>query len=226
MPNKANAVKPAIAYRFQFQARWRGFTDSRRSGMTAKRAAVVGTCLGLGLVCLLPVWALGTAPKKRPGALCVTFAGWTNASGGILAQFDVANSFGRRVQFGVGELQFRETNGWPPPAMLGVGTGDWLSIEPGSHLVFSVPAPSLEEPTWRVPLIYEEDPPLIIDFLDRIRGVDFGSVHWSLRARRKHRASFVVGPEMVRLSKSVQGTGAGRSTQETNRTSLAVGFRR
>jgi hypothetical protein len=165
--------------------------------MTAKRALVVGICSGLGLICLILFWALGTAPQKRPRGLIVTFAGWTNeASGQILAQFDVANSFGRRVQFGVGELQFREANGWPSPSRLGAGTGDWFSIAAGSHLVFSVPAPSLEEATWRVPIIYREDPPLAVSFFDRIIGVDFGSVHWRL-ARRTHRASCVVGPEMV-----------------------------
>ena len=146
--------------------------------MTAKRVAVVGTCLGLGLISVLSVWELGNAPKKRPEGLFVTFAGWTNGASGVrLAQFDVANSFGRRVQFGVGELQLRETNGWPSLSTLGAGTGDWLSIEAGSHLVFSVSAPALQEPTWRVPLIYEEDPPLMVDFLGRFRRVEFGSVH-------------------------------------------------
>jgi hypothetical protein len=175
--------------------------------VTAKRAAVVGICSGLGLICLVLVWALGTAPQKRPGGLIVTFAGWTNgASGEIPAQFAVANSFDRRVQFGVGELQFREANGWPSPAMLGGGTGDWLSIVAGSHLVFSVPAPSSEEATWRVPIIYREEPPMAVGFFDRITGMDFGSVHWRL-ARRTHRASFVVGPEMVGLSsKRIQPT--------------------
>ena len=175
--------------------------------MTAKRAAVVGICSGLGLICLVISWALGTAPQKRSGGLIVTFAGWTNgASGEILAQFDFANSFGRRVQFGVGELQFREPNGWPSPSMLGAGTGDWRSIVAGSHLVFSVPAPSLEEAMWRVPIIYIEDPPLVVGFFDRIEGADFGSVHWRL-PRRTHRASFVVGPEMVGPSnKRIQRT--------------------
>jgi hypothetical protein len=168
--------------------------------MMVKRAVVVGICSGLGLICLGLVWALGTAPQKQPEGLIVTFAGWTNgASGEILAQFDIANSFAHRVQVGVGELQFREASGWPSPSMLGAGTGDWLSIEAGSHLVFSVPAPSLEEATWRVPIIYEEDLPLAVGFFDRITGVDFGSVHWR-PARRAHRASFVVGPEMVGLS--------------------------
>jgi hypothetical protein len=159
--------------------------------------AVVGICSGLVLTCLVLVYALGTVPQKRPGGLVVTFAGWTNgASGEILAQFDVANLFGRRVQFGVGELQFREANGWPSPSMLAAGTSDWLSIVPGSHLVCSVPAPSLEKATWRVPIIYEEDPPLVVGFFDRIKGVDFGNVHLRL-PRRTHRSSFVVGPEMV-----------------------------
>jgi hypothetical protein len=175
--------------------------------MTAKCAAVVGICSGLGLICLMLVWALGIAHQKRPGGLIVTFAGWTNgASGEILAQFDVANTFGRRVTFGVGDLQFREANGWPSPAMPGAGTGDWLSIVAGSHLVFSVPAPSLEEATWRVPLIYEEDPPWVVGFFDRIIGVDFGRVYWRL-PRRTHQASFAVGPEMVGLSnKRIQRT--------------------
>jgi hypothetical protein len=186
--------------------------------MTAKRAAVVGTCLGLGLICLLAVWSFGTGPKKRSGGLFVTFAGWTNgASGGTLAQFDVTNSSDRRVQFGVGDPQISGTSGWPSPSSLGAGTGDWLSIDAGSHLVFAVPRPSSGEPTWRVPIIYEEDPPLIVGFLDRITGISFGSVHWSLRARRKHRASFVVGPEMVGLSNE-QGGANGKQplSSETN----------
>jgi len=175
--------------------------------MTAKRALVVGICSGLGLMCLVLVWALGNEPQKRPGGLIITFAGWTNgASGEMLAQFDVANSFGRRVQFGVGELQFREANGWPSPSMLGTGTGDWHSIVAGSHLVFSVPAPSLEKATWRVPIIYEEAPPPAVVFFDRIKSVGFGNVYLRL-PRRTHRSSFVVGPEMVGSSnKPIQRT--------------------
>ena len=168
--------------------------------MTAKRAAVAGTCLGLILICLLPLWVFGVATRNQPGGLFVTVAGWTNGASGVaLAQFDIANAFGRRVQFGAGEVQFRGTNGWPSPSMLGAGTGDWLSIEAGSHLTFSVPAPSVDKSTWRVPFVYEEDPPSIVGFFDRI-GLDFRSVHWSMRAMRKHHASFVVGPEMGGLS--------------------------
>ena len=187
--------------------------------MTAKRAAIVGTCLGGGLICFLAVWALGTAPGRRSGDLLVTFAGWTNsASSRILAQFDVTNSFGRPVHFAVGELQFRGTNGWPPLWMLGSGTGDWLSIQAGSHLVISVPVPSREQPAWRVPLIYEVDSPPVVAFLDRVEGVDFGIVRWR-RGRRMHRSSFVVGPEMVGFSnKTVQRIGAGGSAQVINRT--------
>lgn len=166
--------------------------------ITAKRA--VSTCLGLGLVCLISVWAFRTAPKKRPGGLLITFAGWSNgASGEIVARFDVANSFARRVQFGVGDVQLRDTDGWPSPSMLGTGTGDWLWIEAGSHLGGLSSRPSAKEATWRLPLIYEEDPTPIVAFLDRIEGVQFGSVHWRLR-RRKHRTEFLVGPEMTELS--------------------------
>lgn len=184
--------------------------------MTAQRAAAFGTRLGLGLTCLIGVWILATASRQRAGDLLVTFAGWTNAaSGESIARFDVANSFGRRVRFGVGELQFRETNGWPSPSMLGSGTGDWLSIEAGSHLVFSVSAPSSEAPPWRVPLIYEEDPPMIVGFLDRITDVSVGRVHWSLRSMRNHHSSFVVGPEVVGLSnKTVQPISAARASDD------------
>lgn len=190
--------------------------------MTTKRAAVLGGCLGLGLICLLLVLSLDFAPWTRSGGLSVTFVGLTNdAAGGAFAQFDVANTFGRRVQLGVGAVQIRGKDGWPSPSELGTGTGDWLAVEAGSNLVFSVRAPALEEPAWRVPLIYEEDPSPIVGFLGRIR-VNVGSAHW--RLRRKMRASFVVGPTMVGLSNQpVQRTAASRSAPETNGTSSAAG---
>jgi hypothetical protein len=54
--------------------------------MTAKRFAIVATCLWLGLMCLFLVWAVRATPRKQTGGLSVAFAGLTNdAAGGTLA---------------------------------------------------------------------------------------------------------------------------------------------
>jgi hypothetical protein len=191
--------------------------------MTVKRSAVVVTCLGLGLICLLLLWVVRPAPRMRRGGLGVTFAGLTNdASGATLAQFKVANGFPRRVRFGVGEVQIRDTNGWPNWMRVAGGT-NWLVVAAGSNLVFSVPAPAMEGVTWRVPLTYQEDLPWGDEVRDRIKGIGYGIAHWrpgrpSYRMGVR-RSAFVDGPEMVGLTNQpAQRIGeAGGPAQDANR---------
>lgn len=166
--------------------------------MKAARVAAVGIGSGLGLICLFNLWALATRPGTSSGELSITLSGWTNnAPGEVQVLFNISNSFAHRVQFGVGELQFREPGGWPPLSRLGAGTGDWLSVEAGSNLVFSVPAPPPEEPPWRVPIIYECRPPSILELPRRVINLDLGIARWRVRTGANPRLSFAVGPEMV-----------------------------
>jgi len=195
--------------------------------MTAKRCAGVVIVLGLGLAVLLLAWG---APRTRTGGLSVTFAGLTNdASSEVLAQFKVANSLSRRVRFGVGEVQIRHTNGWPN-WMRVAGGSNWLAVAPGSNVVFSVPTRSLQGTIWRVPLTYQEDPPVAEEVIHRIQGIGYGIAHWR-PGRPSYRiagrpSSFIDGPEMLgSLNQPVQGTEASRSVQGSNQTPVEAGTR-
>jgi hypothetical protein len=53
-------------------------------------------------------------------------------------------------------VQIHRTNGWPNWTR-NVGGTNWFSIMAGSNLMVSIPAPTNERATWRVPLTYQED---------------------------------------------------------------------
>jgi hypothetical protein len=198
--------------------------------MTAKRFAIVATCLWLGLMCLFLVWAVRATPRKQTGGLSVAFAGLTNdAAGGTLAQFKVANTFSRRVAFGIGEVQVRQTNGWPD-WMRVVGGAAWIPVRAGSDGLFSVSTRSLEGVTWRVPLMYSVDLSFIEDLRFRIDGLAWSIPRWRpsqpppvRHGDAYHRSFFVYGPEMMGLSNPpVQRTEASRSAEESNQISGAA----
>lgn len=159
-------------------------SQTRRSA-----AKVVG--LGMGLVGLLLLWTLirrFEAPSR--GELSVTYVGLTNdVAGKALAQFKVENLGTRLIRFGVGSAQIQAEGGWPPPEDLGAGTGDWLAVAAGSNQVFSQQPPSTAGRPWRVPLIYQQDPPALIGILDGILG----------RGWRRPRFRFVVSPPVATL---------------------------
>jgi hypothetical protein len=164
------------------------------------------------------------------GGLSVTFVGLTNnVSGVTLAQFDVTNAFRQRVQFGVCEVQIRDTNGWPGYGRVAGGAG-WLALAAGSHRVVSVPAPSLEGATWRVPLSYLVEPPFVDEMRNRIRDWAVITTRWrpgrTVIIRRRTSSSCIYGPEMGVSNQPVQRTEASSSAQETNQPSAAAASRR
>jgi hypothetical protein len=177
--------------------------------MKAKRFA--GIMVGLGLVCLIVVWLVRPAPQSRRSGLSVTFAGLTNgASGAMVAQFNLANAFSQRVSFGIGEVQVRQRNGWPN-SMRVAGGSNWIAVAAGYKVGFSVSAPSPEAVTWRVPLIYKVEFPLIDEMRFRIKVIAYEVANW--RPGRPlpvvhgdgQPTSIITGPEMVGLSDSERG---------------------
>jgi hypothetical protein len=185
-------------------------------------------------MCLFFVWAVRPTPRKQTGGLSVTFAGLTNdAAGGTLAQFKVANTFSRRLAFGIGEVQVRYTNGWPD-WMRVAGGAAWIPVRGGSDGLFSVSTRSLEGVTWRVPLMYSVDLSFIEDLRFRIDGLAWSIPRWRpgqpppvRHGDAYHRSFFVYGPEMMGLSNPpVQRTEASRSAEELNQISGAAGARR
>jgi hypothetical protein len=167
--------------------------------MIYKRAAVGGLFLALALVCLRFGWSRDLMDHTSTPDLVITFAGLTNAGArGTLARFEVANVSGRRLRFGVGELQNYKKGGWPPVSTLGAGTDEWQEVTNGSHVGFSVRVPVSEEARWRVPLIYQKDRGM--NLLDQMPGIELGNLHWRWRSRYPV-CRFVVGPEMVGSSK-------------------------
>jgi hypothetical protein len=198
--------------------------------MSAKRFAIVVSSVGVCLISLIIV----PSARTPTGGLSVTFAGLTNdASGTTLAQFNVANAFSRRVRFGVEEVQIRQTNGWPSTGRVADGA-DWLAVAAGANRVFSVPAPSLQGATWRVPIVYQVDPPSIDNVRLRIDLLAWGIARWrpGKPAPVRHGGGFhrnlhTYGPE---LGRGIEPNGAANGSQpirsETNQTSSAAGSRR
>ncbi len=138
-----------------------------------KRARFVAVC-GLGLVCLAALWASWKARAPQTGGLSVSFAGLTNAGSGVTAQFSVTNAGARRVRFGIGEVQVRQTNGWPN-WMRVAGGSNWVPVAAYSQVLIRIAAPAAPQgSSWRVPLVYEQDPSLVRDVLDRVKGI----VNW------------------------------------------------
>lgn len=188
--------------------------------MNARRFLFVAVGLSFGLIIVVLFWPA----RKQAGGLSVSFSGLTNdASGNQLARFSVHNTFPRRVRFGVGEVEFYQTNGWPNAMRVAAGT--WLSVTAGAELAFSVPVPSNDGANWRLPIIYEEDLCLADNVRLRIDLLTWGIVRWRPGSPTpvRHgdgspRTSFACGPEMSALSNlPVQRTKGRRSEQETNR---------
>ncbi len=174
--------------------------------MIAKRSAVwVG--VGLALLAFFIAWAANPRHGSPPGGLSVTSTGLTNgATGGTLAQFRVTNTFPRRVTFGIGEVQVLQTNSWPE-GMRVARVAAWIPVTAGSDVLFSIPTQSLEELTWRVPLIYSLDLSPMDNVRFRINGLLWSIPRWRLgkpppvrHGSPFHRSFFVYGPVMSGLS--------------------------
>jgi hypothetical protein len=201
--------------------------------MSARRFAIVVSCVGVCLISLLILWAARPSARTPTGGLSVTFAGLTNdASGATLVQFNVANSFSRRVRFGVEEVQIRQTNGWPSTGRV-AGGADWLTVAAGANRVFSVPAPSLEGATWRVPLIYQQDLSFVDNVRFRIDLLAWGISRWRPWNRAPvrhgdgfHRTLHTYGPELGRgVEPNASANGSRLIRSERNQMSSAVGSR-
>ncbi len=181
--------------------------------MSTKRLAVSITIVGISLI-LLVTWAL-RGPRTPRGGLLVTFVGLTNNnSGATLAQFDVANACGRRLRFGVGELQIRQTNGWPNWTRV-AGGADWIPVPSGAHRVIAVRAPAGSNQVWRVPLPYAEDLSFLEDLRFRLDGLAWSIPRWRpgrgfpvRHGDSYHRFLLVYGPEMLGASSRVVKTSA------------------
>src|SRR5438270_12498878 len=131
--------------------------DPKKSSRWLRITAI---SLALGLLCILLAWGFATQQHAGRGKLSIAYAGLTNdPSGSILVQFDVSNSFSRRVHFGICEVQLWQTNSWPN-WMRVAGGSNWLTVAAGSHVIFSLPPPSAGNAVWRVPLMYQEDLPM------------------------------------------------------------------
>jgi hypothetical protein len=198
--------------------------------MNARRFLFGAVGLAFGLIIVVLFWPA----RKQAGGLSVSFSGLTNdVSGNQLARFSVNNTFPRRVRFGVGEVEFYQTNGWPNAGRVAGGTA-WLSVSAGAELAFSVPVPASEGANWRLPIIYQEELCLADNLRLRIDLLTWGIVRWRPGSPTPvrhgdgfHRTSFACGPEMSALSNlPVQWTKAGHSEQETNRPLDAAGSRR
>jgi len=123
--------------------------------MRAKRIAAAAV-FGLGSL-LLVLWAIDSQPRTGAGGLSFSLVGMTNdASGAVLARFEIVNAFPRRVDFGVNEVQILQTNGWPNWTR-NPGGSNWFSVASGASIVVTAPVPMLEGSTWRVPLDYQEN---------------------------------------------------------------------
>ncbi len=216
------------AFRLQSDAlgpAWRRSTFD----MSAKRSLLLAAAFGIGLIGLLLFWP---APRQQEGGLSISFVGLTNdSSGKLLAQFSVANHFSRRVRFGVCEIQFYQTNGWPDWGRDAGAGGGWLAVAAGGERAFSVPTPPLEGVNWRVPLTYQQDLSLIDNVRSRVDGLAWAMPRWRpgkpLPVRHGdsfHRTSCAYGPEMLG---GVEPGGAANRSQpvspRTNRTSAAAG---
>jgi hypothetical protein len=174
--------------------------------MTIKRSAIwIG--IVLGLPALFIIWAANPRHGTPAGGLSVTFAGLTNgATGETLAQFRVTNTFPRCVTFGIGEVQVLQTNNWPE-GMRVAGGAAWIPVKAGSDVLFSIPTQSLEELTWRVPLIYSVDLSPMDNVRFRLDGLLWSIPRWRLgkpppvrHGSPYHRSFFVYGPVMSGLS--------------------------
>lgn len=169
--------------------------------MSAKGRLLLAVVVVFGLIGILVVWPTS---RKRAGGLSVTFVGLTNDSAGkVLAQFSVANHYPRRVQFGVCEVQVCQTNGWPNFGRVAGGAG-WLPVAPGGQRIFSVPPPSAEQASWRVPVPYQEDLSFMENARFRIDLLAWGIGHWrpgkSAPIRHGdsfHRTLVTYGPELA-----------------------------
>ena len=131
------------------------------------------------------------------------------------------------------EVQILQTDGWPSTGWV-PGGADWLAVAAGASRVFSVPAPSLQGATWRVPLVYQVDLSSIDNVRLRIDLLAWGIARWRPwnRALIRHGDGFhhtlvTYSPEM---GTSVEPNGPANRSQpiraETNRTSSAAGSRR
>jgi hypothetical protein len=108
-------------------------------------------------------------------------------------------------------VQILQPAGWPNSMQL---TNGWRAVAPGGSRVFSVVVPTVEVAIWRVPVIYQEDPPMLEALRDRAKGIAYFIAHWrpghpSNRLVGERASSFIFGPEMVGTSnRPVQGPGA------------------
>ncbi len=175
------------------------------------------------------VWAARPASQPPSSGLSVTCVGLTNSvSGRPLVQFDVANAYRRRVRFGVGDVQIRQTNRWPSSVRV---SANWLSVAAGSHRVFSVPAPPVEGAAWRVPLIYQVEPPTFDRVRNQITDWALFIARWrpgrTVALYRGIPPLFINGPEMTGLSNQpAQQTEGSRSSPPTTPASAAAEFHR
>ncbi len=192
--------------------------------MSSHEKRLAGIVAALSLIALVALWTTWSSRRGlHTGGLSVSFAGLTNAaSGAVVAQFQVANAFPRRVRFGICEAQVRQTNGWPNWGRV-AGGSNWIAVAAHSDVLISIVAPPVKEGnSWRAPVMYEEDPAFITEVRDRVKGI----VNWLCgnRSYRIMRArGFAYSPELAGGSNQpVQGDSSNNPAGQTSHTSTAV----
>jgi hypothetical protein len=134
------------------------------------------------------------------------------------------NGHPRRVSFGIGEVQVRQSNGWPNSMRVGGGS-NWLGLAVGLDRVFSIAGSPLASDTWRVPIIYAEDSSTVDDLRMRMKGIAWVISHWRSRhplpsPPYARQTFFASGPEMVELSPRLEQKTVSTGSAGTNQTTV------
>jgi hypothetical protein len=119
-------------------------------------------CVALGGVLLIVT--LVTPSRPNSGFAVVQFCGLTNGVSGTDALFSFSNGIKRDLGFAAGNVQIRDSNGWPTDWIL--TNGPAYEVPAGATQLFVVSHPPTGDTYWRVPIIYARTPSRFGSLLD------------------------------------------------------------
>jgi len=127
-----------------------------------RRWIIIGVALGSVLL----IVTLVTPGRPNSGFAVVRFCDLTNGVSGTDALFGFSNGIKRDLGFGAGNIQIRDSNGWPTNWI--VINGPAYEVPAGATQIFVVSHPPTGDTFWRVPIIYartESRFALLLDWL-------------------------------------------------------------
>jgi hypothetical protein len=123
-------------------------------------------CAALGGA-LLIVTLVTPGRLTNSNLVVVHFCGLTNGVSGTDVLFSFSNGIKRDLGFAAGNVQIRDSNGWPTHWTL--TNGPAYEVPAGATQLFVVSHPPAGDTYWRVPIIYARTPSRFASLLDNAK---------------------------------------------------------